>query len=89
MLWFAVAMALSGCATSFSPRPVADVPFRKRAQTQVREGVTVTVAVPTADEAEAIYGVDLADKGMQAVWVQVKNDGKRRERSLLVTAVGP
>jgi len=75
MLWLAVATALSGCATSFSPHPIAEVPFKKRAQTKVQEGVTVTVAVPTADEAEAIYGVDLADKGMQAVWVQVKNDG--------------
>jgi hypothetical protein len=74
ILCFAVAMVLSGCATSFSPRPVAEVPFKKRAQTQTRDGLTVTVAVPTADEAEAIYGVDLADKDMQAVWLQVKNE---------------
>jgi hypothetical protein len=58
---------LSGCAASFSPRPVAEVPFKARAQTQVQDGLTVTVAVPTAEEAEAIYGLDLAYKGMQAV----------------------
>ena len=74
VLCFAFAVLLSGCATSFSPRPVAEVPFKARAQTQVQDGLTVTVAVPTAEEAEAIYGVDLADKGMQAVWIQVKNE---------------
>ena len=72
-LFLAFAVILSGCATSFSPRPVAEVPFKARAQTQVQDGLTVTVAVPTADEAEEIYGVDLTDKGMQPVWIQVKN----------------
>ena len=73
-LCLAFAVVASGCATSFSPRPVAEVPFKARAQTQVQDGLTVTVAVPTAEEAEAIYGVDLADKGLQAVWVQVRNE---------------
>ena len=72
-LFLALALAVAGCAASFSPRPVAEVPFKARAQTQVKDGLTVTVAVPTAEEAEAIYGVDLAAKGMQAVWIQVKN----------------
>lgn len=72
-LILAVSAALSGCATSFSPRPVAEVPFKARAQTQVQDGLTVTVAVPTAEEAEAIYGVDLAAQGMQPVWIQVEN----------------
>ncbi|HBX44017.1 MAG TPA: hypothetical protein DEH27_09710, partial [Deltaproteobacteria bacterium] len=65
---------MCGCATSFSPRPVAEVPFEARAQTQVQDGLTVTAAVPTAEEAEAIYGFDLASKRMQAVWIQVKNE---------------
>jgi hypothetical protein len=72
-LFLAFTAVLPGCATSFSPRPVAEVQFKARAQTQAQDGLTVTVAVPTADEAEEIYGVDLADKEMQAVWIQVKN----------------
>jgi len=72
-LCLALALAVSGCASHFSPRPIAGVPFKTRAQTQVQDGLTVTVAVPTAEEVEAIYGVDLAEKGMQAVWIQVKN----------------
>lgn len=74
VLCFAFAVAVSGCATSFSPRPIAEVPFKARAQTQVQDGLTVTAAVPTAEEAEVIYGVDLAAKGMQPVWIQVKNE---------------
>jgi hypothetical protein len=73
-LFLALAAVVSGCAASFSPRPVAEVPFKALAQTQVRGGLTVTVAVPTAEEAEAIYGVDLAEKEMQAVWIQVRNE---------------
>jgi hypothetical protein len=32
------------------------------------------VAVPTIAEAQAIYGVELASKHIQPVWVEVKND---------------
>ena len=74
ILCFAFAVAVSGCATSFSPRPIAEVPFKTRAQTHVQDGLTVTVAVATDEEAEAIYGVDLASREMQAVWIQVKNE---------------
>jgi hypothetical protein len=73
-LCLALALTMSGCATSFSPRPIDEVPFKTRAQTQVQDGLTVTVAVPTLEEAKAIYGVDLASKGMQPVWIEVKNE---------------
>ena len=36
--------------------------------------MTVTVAVPTITEAQAIYGVELASKHIQPVWLEVKND---------------
>lgn len=67
-------LTLTGCA-SFEPRPFDEVSFRDRAQTQTQGKVTVTVAVPTRDEATEIYGVDLAQKGMQPVWIEVRNDG--------------
>ena len=50
------------------------MPFKARAQTQVNGGLKVTAAVPTREEATSIYGVDLASKGMQPVWVQIEND---------------
>ena len=75
-LWLAVVLTASGCATSFSPVPVDDVPFKARAQTQSKNGLTVTVAVPTSEEANAIYGVDMAAKGIQPIWIQVENEEK-------------
>lgn len=49
--------------------------MRQRTQTQVRDGVSVTVDVPTAEEAAAVYGVDLADRQIQPVWIEVSNSG--------------
>lgn len=64
----------TGCAATFFPKPVDEVPFKDRAQTEVRDGVTVTVAVPTRWEAFELYGYDLATKNMQPIWVEVKNE---------------
>jgi hypothetical protein len=73
LLALVVAAALASCA-SFSPRPLDEVPFRDRARTQGAGGLTVTVAVPTMAQAEAIYGVDLASRGMQPVWLEIANE---------------
>lgn len=67
-------LTVSGCAAKLSPTPLEDVPFPARAQSQTRGGVTVTAAVPTRDEANAIYGVDLASKGIQPVWLEIENN---------------
>lgn len=72
-IWLAATFTLSGCATSFSPMPVDDVPFKTRAQTQTQGGLTVTVAVPTSEEANAIYGVDMASKRIQPIWIRIEN----------------
>jgi len=76
--WSALALlmlyATSGCTTrAFSPITIEEVPFPSRAQYQTKGGLTVSAAVPTRKEEIAIYGVDLAAKGMQAVWVEVDN----------------
>jgi len=45
----------------------------ERAQTQMNGKVAVTVAVPSADEAAATFGVPLDRKGIQPVWVRIEN----------------
>ena len=70
----AAVLTLAGCATGFSPTPIDQVPFEARAQTRSSAGMTVTVAVPTREEAAAIYGVDLATRDIQPVWIRVRND---------------
>lgn len=71
--WLAIALTTQGC-TTFAPRPTDEVSFKERAETQVQGGLSVTVAVPTIKEAKAIYGVDLARRGIQPVWIEIKNE---------------
>jgi len=71
LVWLSAA---SGCA-SFAPPSLGELPFRERLQTRSQPGITVSCAVPTRSEAEALYGVDLASRGIQAVWLEVENTG--------------
>ena len=72
--YLAIALMNSGCAAFFSPRPIDEVPFKTRAQKQTQGNLTVTAALPTRWEARDIYGIDLGVKGMQPVWIEVKNE---------------
>lgn len=73
-LCVAIALMIPDCAEFFSPRPIDEVPFKMRAENQTQSKLTVTAALPTRREPRDIYGVDLALKGMQPVWIEVKND---------------
>ena len=60
-------------ATTFKPQPFFEVPFRERLHSKFDEDVRVTVAVLSAAESRQVFGVNLAGKGIQAVWVRVEN----------------
>jgi len=63
---------VQGCATT-KPQPVDPLAYKSRTKSSVSGDVTVTVAVPTIEEAQAIYGVKLAKKRIRPVWVEVNN----------------
>ncbi|UCB49856.1 MAG: LssY C-terminal domain-containing protein [Deltaproteobacteria bacterium] len=65
-------LAVSGCAT-FNPRPAEEVPFRERAQTQDKGNVRVTAAVPSAEESQRLFGVDIYKRGVQPIWLEIEN----------------
>jgi hypothetical protein len=67
-----LALAAAACLR-YDPTPLAEVPFLARAQTREEGGVRVSVAVPDAKESERVFGVPLARKDVQPVWVQVDN----------------
>jgi len=69
----AVVLVVQGCATT-TPAPADPTAFKNRTHSSAQENVTVTVAVPTTAEAQAIYGVKLRWKFIQPVWVEVRND---------------
>ncbi len=58
----------------YSPHPEERL-FLKRAQTQGKDEVQTTVAVPSDRESERVFGVRLARHGLQAVWLEIVNGG--------------
>jgi hypothetical protein len=68
-----VFLALSGCA-QFQHRTPEILPFMERAQTKTDGEVRVTVAVPSAEESEQIFGFPLAGKNIQPVWLEIENN---------------
>ena len=65
-------VTVSGCAT-FNPRPLEEVPFRERAQTKSEGNVTVTAAVPSAEESRRLFGVSIYKRGVQPIWLEIEN----------------
>ncbi len=70
--WWVVTLLLwsvAGRAADEVPPP------NDRLHTRTQGAVTVSVAVPSAAEAQAIFGADLYAQNIQPVWVSVTNDG--------------
>jgi hypothetical protein len=61
-----------GCA-SFNPTPMADVGFQDRAQTLSKDGISVTVAVLSAEESTAVFDTNLDKKKIQPIWLEITN----------------
>ena len=58
--------------------------YRDRAVTQEEPRARVTVAVPAAAESRRLFGIDVAKRGIQPVWLKVEN---RSSASLRLQAV--
>ena len=68
-----VSLAFIGCAQFQHKLPEA-LPFMDRSQTKTDGEVRVTVAVPSTEESEQIFGFPLAAKNIQPVWLEVENN---------------
>ncbi len=75
-LWVLVSLAFFGCAQFQHKLPEA-LPFMDRSQTKTDGEVQVTVAVPSAEESEQIFGFPLAARNIQPVWLEVENNSDR------------
>lgn len=69
-LW--VVLAVAACA-SYKPQPIDSVAFKKRAQSRTLGKVEVTAAVLSDEESHAVFGVKLASKRIQPVWLRIEN----------------
>jgi hypothetical protein len=67
----AVAATLACCTST--PPPAADQAYKSRAVTRTEGGLRVSSAVLSADESATVYGVPLAKRLIQPVWIEVEN----------------
>jgi hypothetical protein len=91
MAAFALALLLltAACASPFErPAPVDLGPLRARAVTKTDDGTRVSAAVPSADESRSIFGIDLEQRGVQPLWLEIEN-GSERPFYLLRTGIDP
>jgi hypothetical protein len=67
------ANTLGGCASMAPKLPTTESDYRNRAVTRTEGKLRVSTAVLSPDESAAIYGVPLAKRGIQPVWVEIEN----------------
>ena len=72
-LWILIILSFIGCA-QFKHQIPEKLPFMDRSQTKTDGDVRVTVAVPSSEECEQIFGFPLAGKNIQPVWLEVENN---------------
>ena len=69
----AIALALAACASTGIWLEADTMDYKERLQTQSEGAVRVSTSVLSASESQALYGVPLARKGIQPVWIEVEN----------------
>ena len=68
-------------ASRNAARAVADaMPFLERAQSQTINGVTVSAAVLDHKESDRYFGVPLTRRGIQPVYLKIRNEGSNPYR---------
>ena len=66
-------MVTYGCTIYQKPRPFHEVNYQQRTLSKVNGDIRVTVAVLSAEESRQLFGVNLAGKDIQPVWIRVQN----------------
>jgi len=88
-LGLALLLLTGACASPFErPAPLDDGPLRARAVTKTDDGIRVSAAVPSGGESRSIFGVDLDQRGIQSLWLEIEN-GSERSVYFLPTGLDP
>lgn len=69
---------LHACASTPPITPDNAGDYLARAQTQAKDGISVTAGVPDRKESRAIFKTDLYKRGVQPVWLEVTNSSDER-----------
>jgi len=81
-----LALYMNACATFKKPATINEDPIHERALTKEGSDIRVSAAVVGDQEARQIFGINLARKKIQAVWLEVENNADR-PLVLLPTAI--
>src|SRR5262249_9080590 len=68
----------------YKPRP-EEQPFLERAEVQRDDDLVVSVAIPDDRESERFFGVPLARRSIQPVWLRITNSGAKPYRLRLAS----
>ena len=68
-----IVLLLAGCASTGALPEVETRVYKERLITRSDGGLTVSTSVLSDNESETVYGVPLAKKGIQPVWIEVEN----------------
>lgn len=70
---------LGACASSFQlPGPPDTAALRARAESIEQDGIRVSAVIPDWEQSQAIFGVDLREKDIQPIWLEIRNDTDRQ-----------
>lgn len=78
---------LSGCTISPTPQ-TESMDYRARAETQIDRGVQVSAVVLSPEETKKSFEIPLANKGVQPVWLEIKNQ-EDKEFYLMLLSIDP
>jgi hypothetical protein len=70
----AVMLLMAMAAVAQSPDETERPAFIERAESQQKDAVTITVAVPSAGETQDLFGVPLYRRKVQPVWIEIANN---------------
>jgi hypothetical protein len=83
-----LALFVNACATFKKPDSFNEAPIQERAQTKESNGIRASAALVGDEEARQIFGIDLPQKNIQALWLAIENNTDR-PLILLPTAIDP
>jgi hypothetical protein len=69
-----LALFVGACATFDKPTTTINSQVRERAQKKESSGIRVSATVVGTEEAREIFGIDLFQKNIQAVWLEIENN---------------
>lgn len=80
---------LAACSSApYRYETQSDAALAQRAVAQTGGGFVVRAAVPGAEEAESLLGIDVYERDVQPVWIEIRNDSDIRAR-VIISSVDP